>query len=132
MIRQCSVQLQDHRVEKIGNATHTVSYPFIRAQPFALRLLCIRRWFGTSDLPADEYERAVWYGFLPDELTNADPDSMLVTWPQYCRMQANMIATYDETLLPAWVKMNKSAPDAEMKRDGAMGIAAVCGGSPWL
>ena len=35
---------------------------------------------------AEEYTRAIEYGFVPDELTKADPDETIVTWQQYCRM----------------------------------------------
>ena len=36
-----------------------------------------------TEMPADEYERAVWYGFLPDGLATADPDgtSSVATLP---------------------------------------------------
>lgn len=68
--------------------------------------------------PADEYERAIWYGFVPDELA-ADPDSA-VTWAQYCEMLGRMIKLHDESALPAWEEMTKGAPDTQMKRDGAM------------
>ena len=71
-------------------------------------------------IPADEYERAIWYGFLPDEITTADPDGTIVTWAQYCDMLGRMIKLYDESAYPAWEEMTKAAPDTEMKRDGAM------------
>ena len=34
-------------------------------------------------IPASEYERGIWYGFLPEELADADPDTTVVTWKQY-------------------------------------------------
>lgn len=68
--------------------------------------------------PVDEYERATWYGFVPDELADADPNST-VTWAQYCEMLGNMIAAYDESKLPEWERMTADAPDTAMKRDGA-------------
>ena len=73
-----------------------------------------------TEIPVDEYERAVWYGFLSGDLSQAEPDSTVVTWAQYCGMLGRMIAAYDETLLPAWEEMTKAAPDTEIKRDGAM------------
>lgn len=73
-----------------------------------------------GEMPADEYERAVWYGFLPDELAGADPDNAVVTWKQYCAMLGRMIALYDESKLPEWEEMTADAPDTEMRRDGAM------------
>ncbi len=79
----------------------------------------------TDAVPTDEYERAVWCGFLPEDLSNADPDATVVTWAQYCGMLGKMIAEYDETLLPAWEEMTANAPDTEMKRDGAM-VSLLC------
>ena len=75
--------------------------------------------FGGS-IPSSEYERGIWYGFMEESLTDADPDSTVVTWKQYCTMLGKMIKAYDETLLPEWEAMTKDAPDIEMKRDGAM------------
>lgn len=71
-------------------------------------------------IPASEYERGIWYGFLPDELADADPDTTVVTWKQYCAMLGKMISAYDESKLPEWEKMTADAPDAKMKRDGAV------------
>ncbi|MDD3921334.1 MAG: cellulase family glycosylhydrolase, partial [Eubacteriales bacterium] len=74
----------------------------------------------TDDMPADEYERAVWYGFLPEDLATADPDATTVTWAQYCGMLGRMIKSYEEGAYPAWEEMTINAPDTGMKRDGAM------------
>ncbi|MDD3920072.1 MAG: hypothetical protein PHO41_02690, partial [Eubacteriales bacterium] len=73
----------------------------------------------TGGTPADEYARAVWYGFLPDDLAAADPNGTTVTWAQYCDMLGRMIKLHDESAIPAWEEMTKDAPDTEMKRDGA-------------
>jgi len=70
--------------------------------------------------PDDEYERAIWYGFLPDGLSEADPENTVVTWAQYCDMLGSMIKLYDKGAYPEWHEMTKNAPDTEMKRDGAM------------
>ncbi len=76
---------------------------------------------GTAtEIPADEYERAIWYGFLPEELAAADPDGTNVTWAQYCGMLGRMIKLHDESAYPVWEEMTANAPDTEMKRDGAM------------
>lgn len=72
----------------------------------------------TGAIPADEYGRAIWYGLLPDALAGAGGDTV-VTWKQYCEMLGNMIALYDEALLPEWQALTASAPDTDMKRDGA-------------
>ncbi len=72
-----------------------------------------------TEMPADEYERAIWYGFLPEELTAADPDGTVVTWAQYCGMLGRMIKLHDESAYPVWEEMTANAPDTEMKRDGA-------------
>lgn len=65
----------------------------------------------------DEWERAAWYGFLPDDAR--DPDSP-VTWAQFCSILGNMIARYDESKLEQWEKDTVDAPEAEMRRDGGM------------
>ena len=72
-----------------------------------------------KEIPASEYERGLWYGFLPDELADADPDTTAVTWKQYCAMLGRMISAYDNSKLPEWEEMTADAPDSEMKRDGA-------------
>ena len=70
--------------------------------------------------PDDEYERAGWYGFLPEDLVDADPDNTVLTWEQYCAMLGSAIRLHNENDYPEWQKMTKQAPDKEMKRDGAM------------
>ena len=70
-------------------------------------------------IPASEYERGIWYGFLPEELADADPDTTVVTWKQYCAMLGRMISAYDNSKLPEWEEMTRDAPDAELLRDGA-------------
>lgn len=45
----------------------------------------------------DEWERAAWYGFLPEDA--GDPDSA-VTWSQFCAMLGKAISLYDESRLP--------------------------------
>ena len=70
--------------------------------------------------PDGEYERAIWYGFLPEELVESDPESTVLTWAQYCDMLGRAIRLHDESDYPEWQKVTKRAPDKEMKRDGAM------------
>lgn len=70
-------------------------------------------------IPANEYERGIWYGFMPQELESIDPASTTVTWKQYCEMLGKMIAVYDESKLPQWERMTAEAPDTEILRDGA-------------
>ena len=72
-----------------------------------------------AQIPSGEFERGIWYGFLPEELAGADPDSTVVTWKQYCTMLGNMISRYKPESLAEWEAMTKDAPDTEMKRDGA-------------
>lgn len=69
-------------------------------------------------IPADEYGRAVWYGLVPEALAGVSADTP-VTWEQYCEMLGNMIALYDQELLPEWRTLTADAPDTGMKRDGA-------------
>lgn len=67
-----------------------------------------------------EYVRAVKYGFLSDDLSQADPDNTVVTWAQYCDMLGRMIRMNDEAAYSVWKERTKNAPDTEIKRDGAM------------
>lgn len=68
-------------------------------------------------IPADELERAVWYGLLPEHAGNMDN---AVTWKQFCAMLGKVIALYDENKLPAWERETTKAPDDGMRRDGGM------------
>lgn len=70
-------------------------------------------------LPGNEYDRGIWYGFMPDDLAGADP-SKVITWKQYCTMLGNMIQRYDSEAYPEWQKMTADMPETTMKRDGAM------------
>lgn len=71
-------------------------------------------------IPLNEYERAVWYGFLPEELKGAEPDSTTVTWKQYCTMLRYMIELYDESKLDEWDRLTVDVKDEPMLRDGAL------------
>ena len=71
-------------------------------------------------MPDDEYGRAIWYGFLPEALADADPDDTVLTWSQYCNMLGSAIKLHKESNYSTWLEMTQSAPDTEMKRDGAM------------
>jgi len=70
--------------------------------------------------PEDEYERAIWYGFLPENLVDSDPDNTILTWDMYCDMLGRMIAIHDEAASSTWLEITEEAPSTEMKRDGAM------------
>lgn len=74
----------------------------------------------SGKFPVNEYERGIWYGFLPDKLADADPDTTIVTWKQYCAMLGKMIFAYDQSKLTEWEQMTADAPDnKELMRDGA-------------
>lgn len=51
----------------------------------------------STEIPMDEWERAAWYDFLPEDA--GDPDSA-VTWSQFCAMLGKAISLYDESRLP--------------------------------
>lgn len=71
----------------------------------------------STEIPMDEWERAAWYGFLPEDA--GDPDSA-VTWSQFCAMLGKAISLYDESRLPAWEEETADTPEEEMRRDGGM------------
>ena len=60
--------------------------------------------------PDDEYDRAVWYGFLPEELAELEPENTVVTWNQYCSMLGRAIKLHDaakeaaEKTIPDYLK----------------------------
>ena len=70
-------------------------------------------------IPTNEYERAMWYGFLQDDLITTNPEDTIVTWAQYCEMLGSMVKLHDESAYLEWQEMTKDAPDTEIKRDGA-------------
>ena len=72
---------------------------------------------ASAEIPVDEWERALWYGFVPVDA--GDPDSP-VTWAQFCDILGNMIARYDESKLEQWEADTADAPEEEIHRDGAM------------
>ena len=71
----------------------------------------------SAKIPMDEWERAAWYGFLPEDA--GDPDSA-VTWSQFCAMLGKAISLYDKSRLPTWEEETVDAPEEEMRRDGGM------------
>ena len=72
----------------------------------------------SHSIPANEFARALWYGFLPDTLADTDPDTA-VTWKQYCAMLGEVISLLDKSRLPEWETMTAEAPDTAIQRDGA-------------
>lgn len=62
-----------------------------------------------STVPQDEYERAVWYGFVPYALTHSDPDGTVVTWKDYCQMISRLVAATDESLITQWESIARRA-----------------------
>lgn len=71
-------------------------------------------------IPSDEYQRAIWYGFVPDSLADADPDGTVVTWPMFCEMLGNMVRQCDESAYPGWMELTADVPDTALKRDSGM------------
>lgn len=70
-------------------------------------------------MPLNEYERAIWYGFLSEDLADVEPDTTIVTWKQYCNMLGNMIKTYDESKLNEWQQLTANVKDEPILREEA-------------
>lgn len=72
---------------------------------------------GSSAIPNDEYERAVWYGFVSPELSTER--SRTVTWREYCTMIGSMLSFKDEALGRQWQELAALALHSEetMVRD---------------
>lgn len=70
-----------------------------------------------GEIPSDEYERAVWYGFVSKEL--AENRDKIVTWSEYCTMIGNMLSLHDETMGVQWQELAVLAlkSNEEMVRD---------------
>lgn len=76
----------------------------------------------SAKIPMDEWERAAWYGFLPEDA--GDPDSA-VTWAQFCAMLGKAISLYDKSRLPAWEEETADAPGGRNEAGWRHGGAAV-------
>ena len=70
-----------------------------------------------EEMPSDEYERAIWYGFISPELSE-DRDKN-VTWKEYCTIIGSMLQVKDENLGEQWQDVASLAleSDQEMMRD---------------
>ena len=89
-----------------------------QAEPSSVPESSVTPLFDT--IPSDEYQRAIWYGFVPDSLAGADPDGTVVTWPQFCEMLGSMIRQCDESAYPGWAELTADVPDTTLKRDSGM------------
>ena len=69
--------------------------------------------------PSDEFARAAWYGFFPEELAALEKDSP-VTWKQTCDLLGQMINVWDAERYGAWQEKTASAPDTQISWSGAM------------
>jgi len=74
----------------------------------------------SKEMPTDEFQRALWYGFAPAEL-QTDLDKP-VTFSEFCSMVSNMMASIDQEDVAKW---QSEAADASkmtdtMQRDDAM------------
>jgi hypothetical protein len=69
------------------------------------------------DIDDPEIKRAVDYGFVPEELLGNW--TATITFSQYCTMIKNMLALYDENLVPQWEKTaaDALASDDPMQRE---------------
>ena len=70
--------------------------------------------------PTTEYERAVFYGFIKDGVTEKKAAKKKITYKQFCVMVGKMIKKYKSENLSAWNKMTRKAPKKKMKRDAAV------------
>ena len=73
-----------------------------------------------SAMPYDEYERAIWYGFLTEEYAEADPDTTYLTQRVYLDMMDRMIAKLKPERLERWKNLTKDMSNRQLHRDDAM------------
>ena len=71
------------------------------------------------DIPATEYERAVWYGIADAGMSETDAAAEAITYKDFCAMAGRMIKLYKPSALKGWNKLTKKAPDTVMKREAA-------------
>ena len=72
-----------------------------------------------SAMPYDEYERAIWYGFLTEEYAEEDPDTTYLTQRVYLDMMDRMIAKLKPERLERWKNLTKDMSDRQLHRDDA-------------
>lgn len=70
-----------------------------------------------GEMPSDEYDRAIWYGFVGQELSRNK--NRTVTWREYCTMIGAMLSLKGEILCAQWQELASLAlnSDDEMVRD---------------
>lgn len=69
--------------------------------------------------PVDEYERAIFYGFIEDGVPADEAKGTVVSWAGFCELLGKMIKLYDETKLPEWETLTGGLTSAAIKRKGA-------------
>lgn len=74
----------------------------------------------TKGYPTTEYERAIYYGFTADGVTEKQAAKKTMTYKSFSAMLGKMIKKYDKSKYKTWQKLTKNAPKKIIKRDGAM------------
>ena len=64
-----------------------------------------------GEMPSDEYERAIWYGFVDEELS--ENRNKTVTWREYCTMIGTMLSFKDEILGAQWQELASLALNSD-------------------
>ena len=79
-----------------------------------------------KSIPSDEYERGIWYGFMPKDLSKLSRKkvaNIAITYRQFCEMLGNVIKKTDSSKYKSWKKLTKKADNTGMKRDaGAIAL----------
>lgn len=78
---------------------------------------------AATSIPKNEYERGVWYGFMPSAPAEKNAAKKTITYKQFCTMLGNMIKKTNKQKYSSWKKLTKKAPKTKMKRDaGAIAL----------
>lgn len=64
-----------------------------------------------GEMPSDEYERAIWYGFVDEEMS--ENRNKTVTWREYCTMIGTMLSFKDEILGAQWQELASLALNSD-------------------
>ncbi|MBR5897511.1 MAG: hypothetical protein IKZ39_07840, partial [Lachnospiraceae bacterium] len=69
--------------------------------------------------PTDEYERAVWYGFIDEGVSEGMASQLTVNWDEYISMLDRMIEKFNPNALFTWKTLAVNPPKEQIGYDGA-------------
>ena len=83
-------------------------------------------------MPMEEYARSIWYGFVPDELLDQDPDKTKITYGQFMDMLDVAVSLMDENRLAEWKSCYRDARESNQKIDVGNAALAIFSAAEFL